>query len=268
MDLLQDFLNQLQYTERAVPYNLVNTLAYAAIALLAIYVIYVLFKKLKINIDEKFFYAILPFVLFGGILRVYVDAAILPHYFWFVTPGIYLLTFFLVLGLIFISLFCQRKWEVSLTKTLRASGYCISAVAFFFLAPRISQALFGIAIIALAGVGLLVFLGWRRLTKKSASALGIITVFSQCLDGGASFIGVQFAGYSGQHVFENLVFSNFGPVFFYIIKLVFVIALVEIVERELGENKDAPLKTYVLLLVTIFGLAPGVRDLMRIVCAT
>jgi len=90
------------------------------------------------------------------------------------------------------------------------------------------------------------------------------TFYAQCLDGAATFWGVQFGGYGEQHVFGNFLFSVGGPLLFFLVKIAFVYLAVEVFRRETDKKSEA--RTYLLLLITIFGLAPGVRDILRITC--
>ena len=76
-------------------------------------------------------------------------------------------------------------------------------------------------------------------------------------------MGRAIAGYGEQHVFGNFLFSLGGPLLFFLVKIAFVYAAVFVFRREAkGEAR-----TYLLLLITIFGLAPGVRDALRITCS-
>ena len=100
-------------------YNIVNTLTYAAIAILAVYLIYGVLKN-RIKIDKKFVCAILWFVLFGSTLRVVTDSIdsgvmqpitfihqlvldshIYDYGYLTVSPGVYIVT----ASLLFISMF-------------------------------------------------------------------------------------------------------------------------------------------------------------------
>ncbi|MEA3347082.1 MAG: DUF63 family protein, partial [Candidatus Auribacterota bacterium] len=72
MDFIQEHFIDVLWQHQG--YNMYNTLAYAGIALITLYVIYLFFKKYRIKIDKKFFYAVIPFVLLGSTLRVVTDS--------------------------------------------------------------------------------------------------------------------------------------------------------------------------------------------------
>jgi uncharacterized membrane protein len=61
------------------------------------------------------------------------------------------------------------------------------------------------------------------------------------------------------------LFSVGGPLLFFLVKIAFVYLAVEVFRRE--TEKKSETRTYLLLLITIFGLAPGVRDALRITCS-
>ena len=71
-------------------YNFVNTIVYAVVALVFLYGLYTGLDKLNIKINRKFFYALLPFVLFGASLRAFVDNGLIKLNFWTVSPGIWM----------------------------------------------------------------------------------------------------------------------------------------------------------------------------------
>lgn len=262
------FVKPLTQTSDYAPYNAVNTLVFAALALCAAFLIYKGLQRARIKINNKFFFAILPFVVFGGALRVWEDAHWLPRtvnafgfeIYPFVTPYIYVLTFLLVVvGIAFARRYGAKH---GFEETLFNFGAVFATIAFLPLLLLFKQWAFFMAIASTAAVAafLLTRLDfWRKIkTPRIESA----TYFAQCLDGAATFWGVQFGGYGEQHVLGNALFSVGGPALFLIIKIIFVYAAVSVFRSQAkGEAR-----TYLLLLITIFGLAPGVRDALRIIC--
>jgi uncharacterized membrane protein len=68
--------------------------------------------------------------------------------------------------------------------------------------------------------------------------------------------------YFEQHVVSGALGTIFGTMFaFYVVKVLFSSLAVWIVETS-DDKRDE--KNYVLLLLVIFGLAPGVRDALRL----
>lgn len=73
-------------------YNIFNTITYALLFFVIIYVIYAYVKKIKINIDFKFFLSLLPFAFFGAVFRAFVDHGFYTNNVWTITPGLYIIT--------------------------------------------------------------------------------------------------------------------------------------------------------------------------------
>src|SRR3989338_346739 len=73
--VLPDFIQQyyIDPIKYNTGYNVVNTLTYTVILIAAIVIVYKLLKKMNVKIDRKFFYAVIPFIALGSILRVYED---------------------------------------------------------------------------------------------------------------------------------------------------------------------------------------------------
>lgn len=271
-DWIQEyFVNPLARPDDYAPYNLVNTVLFAVLALIAAYLIYRGLKRFGVRIDEWFFYAILPFVVFGGALRVVVDAGILPRavtlfsatLYPFVTPGIYVFTFAVVILVLISARIASKRFGADFAKTVFATSVFLACVSLTPLAFLFKNWLFFAAILALALLALIVFSEFSKKRGLRASALEKITVFAQSLDGAATFVGVQFAGYWEQQLLSGFVFNFGGPIAFFLLKVAFAFVVVEVLRDEKVEKQQ---RAYLLLLVTIFGLAPGVRDALRILC--
>ena len=98
------------YGDVTEAYNPINTIVYAFIVIIVLYWTYKLFNKLKINIDEKFILAIVPFILIGGISRALEDAELFyaPTVYFFIAPIIYIFIGIVVITLILISAFIRK----------------------------------------------------------------------------------------------------------------------------------------------------------------
>jgi len=270
------FIFPMRYPGQYAPYNIYNTAAFAVVAMVAVYCIHWLVtKKLRLKINEEFFFAAVPFVAFGAFLRVIQDASLLPRevivagvsLFPFITPGIYFLVFFALVAGFAASWMIDKKTAVKNTKKV---GWFFAAASFLVLISRASfpNAMIGVGIIALATVCVLVFkFADRKFFHKKAENIEIATVFGQCLDGAATFLGVGFAGYGEQHVVGNAVMAGFGgPVAFFLLKVAFAFVVIHVARREFSKSdSDSQARTFLLLLIAIFGLGPGLRDLSRIV---
>jgi len=262
-------------------YNLVNTLVYAGIALAAAYLIYRMLKKEKIAIDAGFITSIIPFMLFGSTARVVTDAVdtgvmalhagnpiagfILGSHFYdynyfTVTPGIYVVVGLLTIAAVF-GLNRLRKPEL-----LAPVGIILWLSQLALLSPVFTYWSFALMAIALALVG--TGIGYLALKKTGAlSIAGLLVVFAHALDGAATYTIIDVFGPAvGKPYFEQHVLSRAlgalgdSMLTFFGVKVLFATLAVLIVQREASDEQE---RNFVLLLLLIFGLAPGVRDLLR-----
>ncbi len=257
------FLNPIKYPDRYAPYNVVNTFTFAILAIIAVYLIYKFLNSSGIKTDERFYWSVIPFVFFGSIVRVLSDAQALPRaveiagitFYPFITPTIYVLVFAITIAALLVS----RKfsdWHGMFFKTGAVLAF-LSILPLVFLFKNF--ALFAGIIAIVAAVAALLFVSPWKTTKIEK---GII--LSQGFDGAATFIGVQFGGYGEQHVVGNLIFDVFGgPWAFLVVKLLFAVAVVYVLRKE-ALNAKAEEIAFVSLIITIFGLAPGLRDSLRL----
>ncbi len=273
VDFIQEyFVNPIIYQDKYPPYNVYNTLVYAAIAIAAVYLVYRLLKSRGFVFDEAFFKSVIPFVAFGILMRVGEDGGILPRVveiaglqvFPFVTPGIYIITFLLLLWTWFLAKKTSASHEEFCKKTLYA-GLALTALAAFISLGVLLRMQNYAAFALIAFGGLAVWFAFKTVWKArglDASFAEQAAVFSQALDGSATFVGVQFLGYSEQHIVGNAIFGLFGgPWAFLLVKIIFAFGVVELLRREKANEEE---KNFILLLITILGLAPGLRDALRI----
>lgn len=254
-------------------YNVVNTLVYAAIAILAVYVIYKLLKG-RIKVDEGFIRSVLCFVLFGSTVRVVTDsidtgifkpitpvhAFVLDSHIWdygyfTVTPGVYLVTAALLFASLAV-LYKMRKVE-----WLGYAGLALWLPHFLLLVPFFSYALYAIPILILAAIPAYLALAYF----KDRVLAGIVA--GQALDGAATFFVIDFfSSISGRQYFEQHVFSAgigelAGTYFaFYLLKVAIAFAAAYLLRKEKMDTGD---RNYVALVLMIMGFAPGVRDILR-----
>lgn len=265
------FFDPLRYPANYPPYNIYNTAMFAIIGLVCALIIYKYFKSNKILFDNNLYRAIIPFVLLGLVIRVLVDAKTLPRMvliggftvFPFVTPLIYILIFLI---LIFFLLLIRKIFgNERYTTKLFYSGLILD---FLFVSPllfMIKNPISTVLIIGLTLIGSLIGYFVLKFIGINPTKLETFTLISQSLDGAATFIGVSIFGYSEQHVLGNAIFNFFGtPFAFFVLKLLFVIVAIKIVNNELNDEKYCELRVFVLLMITIFGIGPGTRDTLRL----
>ncbi|NUN11023.1 DUF63 family protein [Candidatus Micrarchaeota archaeon] len=266
-DFIQEyFLNPLQYPDVYPPYNAVNTITFAVLALVTVWVLYKHLKKLGVKYDDEFFFAILSFVSFGAIVRVIVDSEILPRsfdllgvpLFLLVTPGIYVFTF----AALMLSLYASLRTSKPMI-TLRNIGIGLSILAFLPLLTIASKIQFDVLIVLAITIAIILVAGWgwEKAFKKKLSNIDKALLFGQVLDGAAAFYGIDFKNYAEQHVVGNAVISLAGTALgFLALKTVFALAAIYFLQQE----KEGEQKTFIALIITIVGFGPGLRSFLRI----
>ena len=279
-------------------YNMVNTLTYAAIVITALYFIWKFFEKRNISIDRAFWAGALAFVLFGSSLRVLtdaVDAGIMAKTLmgaqagaggWFggiaqaaypfllssrildygpltVTPGIYVMTAFLFLG------FIALGWKMKQPYLAAGAGLAGGLLNLLLLLPMMKHWDY-----AMLDIGLMLLVGAiAYFVLKYKDRKHLLPVMGQALDGAATWIAIDFFGpASGNNYFEQHVLSSaigtstpLGFGLFFLLKIGFASLAVWAIRKE---DLDERVKSLVLLVITIIGFAPGLRDLLRMLCGT
>lgn len=258
-------------------YNIVNTTTYAMIALLALYLIFLIFRRYNVKIDKKFVYAVIPFILLGSTVRVVTDAVdagimtpltpvhqllldshIYDYGYLTVSPGIYMV----IAAIMFLSM--AVLMGIRRPGWLPYVGLFLWLPHFLLLIPFMKFILYAIPIIIIAVVPFYIAL---RYFKNNIYAL---IVGAHALDGGATFFIIDFFGkltghaYFEQHVVGNVIGQLFGTyAVFYLLKvaIAFGASYILFTEKELQEDE----RNFIALAIVIMGLAPGLRDILRMV---
>lgn len=288
-DLIYDYF--IRAIDEHSGYNAINTVAYALIALGAAYVLFHILKKSKVKIDEKFILYIIPFILFGSAMRVVTDASgdpivdvpnklalnsnylfgfygkiastrIYDYSYLTTTPGIYIIVGLLTLA---ITLLAQRIRKIQLVPKI---GFILLIIHIIILIPLMKNFSYAFLIIIFAIIGSLFNILVSKFLKIKSGWMQNLLVFSHSLDGAATFISIELFSevkYFEQHLLSNMISSLSGSMFFYyMVKVIFATAAVILLEKSEDMSKEE--RNYVYLLLIIFGLAPGVRDLLRLLC--
>jgi uncharacterized membrane protein len=271
-------------------FNPVNTMVYAIVLVIAVFLVYKLLKKMHIKINLYFLLAILPFIFWGSSTRVLHDAAFAGalatpelNAFYnspiFPTPGSYLITFLLALIVLLVSLavqrfttgkgFMSRKGGVPYWKLMFVIGTVLCAINIWFL--PITSFFPLLLILTITVFWILLFfavyrisgIGWfrkQRITHLFSPAnQGILGV--HLFDATATFTALSIYGYLEQHVVPNLVIPILGPVSMFLLKIIVVLPVLWIIDRY-GEPGN--FNNFLKIIIIILGLAPGLRDTIRL----
>ncbi|MFQ6051782.1 MAG: DUF63 family protein [Candidatus Hydrothermarchaeota archaeon] len=258
-------------------YNVVNTLTYGIFLILAIFFVFRLFKRYKVNIDEKFFVSVIPFLFFGASTRALVDGGYYAFSYLLVTPGIYVLTLLLLVSAVLLFRSIEELSKKSSYKShssitlYRIPDYYIPTflLGFFFCLPNVYLIInnvrtlmpLGIEILLTAVLTVLVCLSIKFFVPRIFSWINTLLISAHMWDAGATFIGIQFYGYIEQHVLPRLFIESFGAWTMFPLKLAVILPVVYIIDLE----EDEQLKNIVKITIFALGFAPGTRDILRVI---
>jgi len=242
-------------------YNLVNTLTWAALLVIAVVVVYRYLKK-RVAFDERFVLSNLPFIVLGSSVRIVEDSGFLhpPLSYLFMTPFIYIL------------IFCVAFPSLLLAIRMRKERYWIhygligvvSSFAILLLLFGNLEIINGWILPSALAIAALLTAGYRLVTAKlyrpMSNRLSCIVFFSHMVDGWATFFGIQFLGYWELHVLPRFLISSFGPWIMIPAKIVVFVAILYILD---SSREDRQLVSFIKFVLVVLGLAPGLRDSLR-----
>lgn len=255
-------------------YNPVNTITWALLLVLCLFLTLKLLKKLDIEIDKRFIAAVSSYIFVGASLRVMEDAGLFspPLSYVLITPLIYFLLFFCSVAILTISVKIFRSNKIRDYNYKLAFG--LVGVLWFsanlmillskeeIISPWVLFAVIGIsAIILLVIYAIGAKFSVHFLTEK----LNVSVLAAHLLDASSSYIGIDLLGYSGKHVIEGIIVKYTGSAAgMYPLKLGMLIPVLYLLDTQFSE-KDRELKNLVLLAIIVIGLAPAVRNTLRLI---
>jgi len=276
------YIDPVKYGE---PYNVVETLTYALFLVLAVYLLYrwmsrsTWLSNIGFKIDASFILATLPYVVLGGVLRVIQDAGMITGdlQFLIVTPPIYFVLFFFTIGMIFLALYLQVQGLIKNFLTFYALAGCMAVlvVVLILAAWGINHThidlfvlwiipLMAITATALVWAFMRYVLRWHYVTDP----LYLTLIFGQLLDASATSYGIDMhptIQYIEQHVVGSGLINLTGTAFvMFPLKLVVLFPAIYIMQLYRKEANTA-FWHLVLLAMIVVGLAPGIRDMTRMV---
>ena len=223
------------------PYNIYLTITCAILLLVTLYLLYRWARANNIRVDTQLILASMPFVIFGGVLRVVEDTGFIPEPWWvlFVTPPI----FFLVL--------LYTIFVLVLSRTLENHGIVASYTKPYFWVGVISN------------LACLVFLCWWGITQTELAlwVAGCILVMATVV--ASLFWALLRYGFSWEYVthplYKILIFGQLLDAS----ATSFALDLhpMHYIEQE---GMDEVWHLVLLAMITV-GFAPGVRDILRMV---
>jgi uncharacterized membrane protein len=264
-------------------FNPFNTLAYSALLILAVFLVYRMLGRMKVKIDDRFALAIIPFILWASTTRVLHDAAFsgrlspeLNSFYSspiFPTPGSYIITFALALVTLLVSLLVQRYSGIAYWKTMITTGTALTLVNVILLPVATLFPLWLIGGVTLLWAGF--FFSWRPLLSRFGTLPisnyyhvlltreNLLILSAHFLDATATVVALTHFGYVEQHVVPRFLFPYFGPYAMYLLKALVVLPALWAIDRY---AEDRQFRKFLKIVVLILGLAPGLRNLVRLIC--
>lgn len=255
-------------------FNPVNTAVYSIILIFAVYLVYNMLRKMKIQIDRNFLLAVLPFIFWGSSTRVLHDAAYagalspeLNAFYGspiFPTPGSYIITFTLALFTLLGSLLIQKYAKIIYWKPMLAFGsiLCIINIA---ITPVVSLLpLILILPTTLIFTGLFFTPKYLRLERlhNLLPNQNIAILGGHMLDASATTFALLIFGYVEQHVLPRMLFPFLGFETMFLLKIAVVLPVLWLIDRY---TEDRNFRNFLKIVVLILGIAPGLRDMLRLV---
>ncbi|MDD3083458.1 MAG: DUF63 family protein [Candidatus ainarchaeum sp.] len=276
MDFFQKYFVEPITNPSVQGYNLVNTIIFIIILIIACIIIYKLLNK-KIKFNSNFFIAIIPYIFFGVSLRVIMHqieagklflpgiiktANPLELGFWFFTPGIWVLTFTMVI----IGLLIGKIWKKLDYKKVFYFGVIITIIPFIFnLINYNNWFCFLMIVILIIIITTIVTKTINKYAKYKIldDKLNYFIVLGQAIDSIASTIAITFFSFTEQHVFSNILIK-IHPILFIMIKLFVAILLCWSLDDFAKETKNKNKIGFIKIIIIILGLATGLGSLLKL----
>jgi len=222
-------------------YTLVSTIGYMVVLVYMLVGVYFLIQRLDLQPYSEFFFALVPFMLFGGALRVVedatdaaVDAGVEPAISYplntlLISPIIYWTTFALVLGALLLAKVLQRRGvsktyhyplgAMGITAVLLTVGHLTNLALtrdYVALYPMVLVTVLVLASLIAVGV----YLGAERYAPHvngGTGLVGLVVVWGHAVDGVANVLASDWTHvfgidltYGSKHVFNRFIVDLTG----------------------------------------------------------
>jgi uncharacterized membrane protein len=249
-------------------YNPVNTLTWALLLVLFVLFLFKLLRKMEVTVDRTFVVANIPYILSGALLRVVEDGELVapPFKYLLITPLIYFLIFFVAITALSIAVFLKNRRGYRYERVYASIGVvCVLAIIFILVSGlnvingAVLLAVFGIASV----LTLTFYYGFRAIYSPLATTINSMVIFAQMTDATATFIAIDFFGYWEKHVLPRLAINLTGSgLVMFLLKFMIFIPILYYLDKEL--RSEGELNNFIKFALITIGLAPGVRDAVRL----
>lgn len=261
-------------------YTLEATIAYGLILCAAAYGTYILLQKLKIKIDKYFFYALIPFILYGGWTRALRDHNLgIYTSKLFCSPPIYFVIFFITIASLLLGILVEKYNISNLTKQKKrkTKRLLIFKIKYYktmifigslFLLYNLSLTRIAdpsgiLIVLGIAAVWTLIFFSISFLKPKLLSKINAGIITAHLLDASATFTALSYFGYYEQHVLPSFLIGITGPWVMFPLKIIVVWSVLYIMDKY-SKPKDKFFISFLKIIIFILGLALGIRDMLTL----
>lgn len=244
-------------------YTVLNTVVFGIILGIAVILIIKMFKYIKKN-PKDLFIPLIPFIFFGSSTRALVDNGIYPLILWLVTPGIYILTGFITIATLLISVYVERKtkFDYRYFILIVGIGLCIPNILNI---NHLNWAAFFEVIgswAAVSSIFVVLSTKWDLLKDK----FNLSVLLAHLFDASSTFIAIDFYGYGEQHVLPNALMNIAGTAaVMYPLKIAVILTALYVIDEYV---EDDVIRNMLKLAIFILGLAPGLRDFLSLSMGT
>jgi uncharacterized membrane protein len=246
-------------------YNPINTVTWALLLGVFLWLAQKAFVRYDIRIDHRFILSTIPYIVAGASLRVVEDAELLsaPAKYMLITPIIYFLVAAVALfALMFSRHIFSRSGGKRYLIPYSIFGIVWSCLNLVLLFHAGAQRPWVILLVASAGTlamaGIMLFSSHLPFLQDR---LKLLVLYSHMLDASSTYIGVDFLGYIEKHVVPTFVIERLGSgIVMYPLKLLVLIPVLFLMDESM-EKDD--LQGIVLLCLLVLGLAPAIRNTLR-----
>ena len=263
-------------------YNIFNTVTWAIILGLSVYVLIYSLQKMNIKIDTKAMAATLPFIIAGASLRVVADSGVIspPFSYVLITPNIYFFVFLVTAACLILSLLLQKY---KLVKTFHLP-YTALGILFIFVVYAVLFSVcevfswyvpFAVAIVGLASAFLVGFIAKKAGSPIFSNKLNLAILAAHMMDATSTVIGIEVFGYIEKHVLPAYLIELTGTAYvMYPLKIATFLLVVLLMDKGLDaatadepeneRNQIEQIKNAIKFVIIILGLAPAIRNSIRL----
>ena len=270
MATVDSFLPDFIQTYFFSGYSVFNTVIYTLILVLFILAIIKLFKKIEID-PLSIIYSIIPFIVFGCLIRALVDNGVFPKTVFLITPGIYILIGIATIASFLFSIELYKRKNIDYRYTLFIVGLVLLMPIIFFI-PHLNTLpmiyVFSTFIIASVTVYVLMIIGeklfknYSSIVKLFSDKINRIILMVHMFDASTTIVAVEQFNYYEQHVLPNVLNQLFDTYFtVFPMKIIVILSVLYIIDQYFD---DLTIKNLLKLTVFVLGLAPGTRNFLTL----